>query len=282
MIHKYFNRSIAFVFILSLSMGMMRARQVWADRDVFLADSGGQVAIGSASDTSPSDPDLVTRVFARVMVPGFPPFDPADYGLDEPGFFALPAGDAELPAGVSALPSNANVTVNLLPFTVAGDTASLFYWDGTGAVNFEPISASQPSVSLVLDPNPIGTTGSTGAADIHPPYRLDNGGAGVPADGVYLVGPTVSVSGQADSVQFFMLFLADELITSEEDAEALSEGLEMGDPIFAGKDFGFFTEAGAYVQDNLVVPEPGSVALAGLACLSLLMFFSRQPSAPRS
>jgi hypothetical protein len=248
-------------------MEMIGVGFVWADRDVFLADVSGRVAVGSANDTSPAEPDLTTRVFPRVMVPGFPPFDPADYGLDEPGYFALPAGHTELPPGSSALPPNATITVNVLPFTVSGNTASLFFWNGSGAVDFQPTSVSQPSVTLVIDPNPIGSTGANGGADLHPTYRLDNGGAGVPADGVYLAAATVSVAGLSDSPRIFFLQLADVLVTSEEDAEELSEGLDMGQTMFRGKDFGFFQDAQAYVQENLAVAEPSSltVVLCALA-----------------
>jgi hypothetical protein len=239
-----------------------------ADRDVFLANVGGQVAIGSANDTSPAEPDLVTRVFERVMIPQFPPFSPSEYGLNEPGFFALPAGDAELPPGASALPGGAAVTVNLLPFTVGAGTDSLFFWNGAGGVNFLPIATAQPGVSLALDPNPIGSSGATGGTDLHPAYRLDLAGVGIPSDGVYLISPTVHVAGLDDSPRFFSLFLVDALVTSEEDAEALAEGLEMGQPIFAGKDFSFFEAAGDYVRENLV-PEPTGFALAVTAVLTI-------------
>jgi hypothetical protein len=256
---NHLKRLFISAFIFSLVFIMIGVGSAWADRDVYLANVGGQVGIGSAAHTSPSDPDLTTRVFARVMQPGFPPFNPADYGLDEPGYFALPAGDAEIPAGATALPGNANVTVNLLPFTVSGNTANLFFWNGSGAVNFQPIS--QPGVTMVIDPNPIGSTGATGGADIHPAYRLDNGGAGIPADGVYLTSGTVSVTSLINSPHIFYLHLADALVTNEEDANQLSDGLDNGQTIFKGKDFGFFLAAQDYVQNNLV-PEPSSLSLA--------------------
>jgi hypothetical protein len=259
MIRNQSKKLIASVFALSILLVSIVADVARADRDVYLANVGGQVGIGSAAHTSPSDPDLATRVFARVMVPGFPPFNPADYGLDEPGYFALPAGDAEIPPGASALPGNANVTVSLLPFTVSGNTASLFFWNGSGAVNFQPIS--QPGVTMVIDPNPIGSTGATGGADIHPAYRLDNGGAGIAADGVYLTSGAVSVTGLTASPRVFFLHLADALVTNEDDANQLSDGLDSGETMFKGKDFGFFLQAQDYVQNNLV-PEPSSFSVA--------------------
>lgn len=246
--------ALVFAFLFE----MTSADSAWADRDVYLASVGGQVGIGSANDTSPAEPDLITRVFSRVMVPGFPPFSPADYGLDEPGYFSLPAGDAEIPIGASALPGNATVTENLLPFTISANTSNLFFWNGSGSVNFQPIL--QPGVTMTIDPNPIGITGATGAADIHPAYRLDNGVGGIPADGVYLTMGTVSVTGLTDSPRVFFLHLADVLVTDEDDAETLTDNLAMGDTMFQGKDFDFFLDAQDYVQNNLV-PEPGSVGL---------------------
>jgi hypothetical protein len=266
MIHNHFKRLIIPTIVLALVTEMLGAGQAWADRDVYLANVSGQVGIGSASHSSPSDPDLTTRVFARVMQPGFPPFDPADYGLDEPGYFSLPAGNSEIPPGASAPPGNANVTVNLLPFTVNANTSNLFFWNGSGAVNFQPIS--QPGVTMVIDPNPIGSTGPTGGADIHPAYRLDNGGAGIPADGVYLTSATVSVTGLTDSPRVYFLHLADVLVMNEDDANQLSDGLDNGQTTFKGKDFGFFLAAQDYVQNNLV-PEPSSFSLAVVTITAL-------------
>jgi hypothetical protein len=113
---------------------------------------------------------------------------------------------------------------------------------------------------MTIDPNPIGNTGPTGGADIHPAYRLDNGGGGIPADGVYLTSGKVSVTGLTDSPRVFFLHLADVLVTNEDDAETLTDNLANGDTTFKGKDFGFFLEAKSYVQNSLV-PEPGGLSL---------------------
>lgn len=266
MIHFQSKKLMASALVFAVLFEMTFVGVAWADRDVYLANVGGQVGIGSANDTSPAEPDLITRVFSRVMVPGFPPFNPADYGLDEPGYFSLPAGDAEIPLGASALPGNATVTVNLLPFTVNANKSNLFFWNGSGSVNFQPIS--QPGVTMTIDPNPIGSTGATGGADIHPAYRLDNGGGGIPADGVYLTMGTVSVTGLTDSPRVFFLHLADVLVTDEDDAEALTDNVAMGETVFKGKDFGFFLGAQDYVQNNLV-PEPGCFSLVFVMIMAL-------------
>jgi hypothetical protein len=263
MIRNQLKIVIKAVFVILVTIQFIAAGPARADRDVYLANVGGQVAVGSAADTSPAEPDLDTRVFARVMVPGFPPINPPDYGLDEPGFFSLPAGDAEIPAGAVTLPANASITVNLSPFAVNSQTAALYYWNGSGAVDFQPVS--QAGVTLTIDPNPIGGTGASGGADIHPSYRLDNGAGGVPADGVYLTAPIVSVTGLANSDRFYFLHLADALVTDEDDAEVLGEGLDAGQAMFKGKDFAFFNSAVAYVESNLAVPEPCGACLAFFA-----------------
>jgi hypothetical protein len=245
--------------------------------DVFLADVGGSVAVGSASDIPPANADLTTRLFEGVMIPNFPPFSPADYGRDDPGFFGLPAGDSELPAGASALPGNAEVTINLTPFSIGGGIDALFYWDGGGAVDFQPISTSQPGVTMSLDGNPIGTTGPNGGFDLHPAFELDDGGAGVPANGVYLIAPTASVTGLVDSDRFYMVWLADAAIGDEADAELLEESLEMGQFDVLGKNFAFFEEAVDYVHDHLVVPEPTGLGLVASAlAISVAVGVSRR------
>jgi hypothetical protein len=235
--------------------------------DIFLASVGGQVAVGGANDLGTVDEnyDLTTRLFEGLMVPDFPPFDPADYGRDEPGVVALPAGHLGFPAGASALPTNAAVSVSFPTFTVAGNVDSLFYWDGVGSVDFEPASIAQPGVSFSLDNDPIGNTSDDGDLHVHPAFQIDNGGAGVPDDGVYLVAPIASVVGLDDSERFYMVWLVDALITDDEAAEEVEEAIEAGTFEALGKNFEYFEHAAEYVQSNLIVPEPVSGAIIAIA-----------------
>jgi len=237
-----------------------------AHSDVFLAQANGQLAVGGAHEFGAVDEDfdISTRVFTGVMISSFPPFNPADYGRDEPGFIALPSGSAAMPSGASPLPSSQPVSINLAPLTIGASTDTLFYWDGVGSVNFQPISLAQPGVTLSLDPNPIGTTSSSGALHEHPVFTLDNGAAGVPADGVYLISPTASVPGLAHSDRFYMVWLVDALLEDEEAAEGLEEIFAANETVYLGKDFAFFPAAVSYVESNLI-PEPATASLVVIA-----------------
>lgn len=244
--------------------------------DVLLANVGGQVAVGAAADIDGPDElfDLDTRVFESVMIHGFAPPTPADYETTEPGFFALHAVDdagALAGLGASALPGGASVSGNLPSFTVNGGSDTLFYWDGAGAVDFQPISTAQPGVAFAFSPPAFGTTGANGDLDDHPVFQVNLAGGGVPADGVYLISPTVDVTGLATSGNFFIVSLIDALLETEDEAElveAALEAFEEGAPDaivdFSGgviKDFAFYEEAVEWVEGNLVVPEPSALAL---------------------
>jgi hypothetical protein len=256
------------------------AGEVQAHSDVFLAQVSGQVAVGGANElgTVEENYDLTTQVFEGVMISNFPPFNPADYGRDEPGIDALASGSPLLPPGASALTANSPVTINVVPFKLGNTSSPLYYWNGTGAVNFLPIKATQPEVAMALDPNPIGTTGASGALHEHPAFTLDNGAAGVPADGVYLISPTASVPGLIESPHFYMLWLVDALLDDEEAAEGLEEAFENGESVYLGKDFAFFPAAIEYVETN-VVPEPATGSLGVAALVGLIAMARRRPVA---
>ena len=237
------------------------------------------MAIGAAEDIGGPEElfDLDTRVFETILVPGFQPPTPADYETDEPGFFGLNGvSDAATLAtlGASALPGGASVSANTTSFTVDAASATLFHWDGSGAVDFDPAPAG---TTFAFDPaSGFATTGVNGDMDDHPIFQIDDGGAGLPADGVYLISPTVDVSGLSTSDNFFLVMLVESLVGSvndaEDDVEAIEEALELlheglaDDAIvdFGGgnlKDMAFFEEAVEFVEASLV-PEPASFALA--------------------
>jgi hypothetical protein len=275
MIREHIRRCELAVFLLSVVFLFSKHVPAQAHSDVFLSRVGGQVAIGGANElgTVEESYDLTTRLFEGVMIPDFPPFSPADYGRDEPGILALASGSPAMPAGASALPGSVPVTISFPSFSVEGNIDSLFYWNGSGAVNFQPIATSQPGVGFSLDANPIGSTEADGSLHVHAAFQLDNGTSGVPSDGVYVIAPTASVPGLATSERFYMVWLVDALIADDEAAEEVEEAFEAGTFEVLGKDFSYFEEAAQYVHDNLVVPEPASgllsyVALAGIAMAS--------------
>jgi PEP-CTERM motif-containing protein len=278
MIHFRIPLCVCMLLIATVATqsGVQRAS---ADTDMLVTNVGGRVTIGGADELETVNEhfELTSQVFRREMVPGFPPFDPHDYGHDDPGFFGLSSTRAaDFPAGASALPPNADVTVHFPSFSVGGYTDNLFFWDGSGAVSFQPISTTQPGYSIGLDPNPVGITSATGALHEHPTFTLDNGAPGIPADGIYLNAPTISVTGLSDSKHFFMVWIVDHLIPDQSTADALETALDNDNPpIVNGKNFAYVNQAVSYVRNNLAVPEPSSLALAGMACIGLVGFASR-------
>ena len=255
-----------------------------AHSDALLASVGGKVTLGTAEEIDGVGETfaLGASVFEAILRGGFSPPPQADYEGDEPGFFALHSvNDAAALAtiGASPLPSSAPVTANVTPFTVNGAVDALFYWDGVGAVDFQPISLAQPGVTFGFKPAAFGLTGANGELDDHPIYQI-NHAAGTPSDGVYLAAPTIGVAGLTTSEPFYMAFLVDSLIQTEDDletVEAALEQLEEGltpDAIadFGGgvtKDFAFYEESVEWVESNLVVPEPGALALGLLGLCGL-------------
>lgn len=281
------HRNQATRILMSVVVALVGSRCAFAHSDVFLTNVGGQVTVGGANDLDSANPfyELTTHVFEGVMVTGYPPLGSNDYGRGEPGFFALADGSADLPSGAAALAPNADVTINLPAFTINGNSDTLFHWDGLGAVDFQPVAtSSQPSVILSLDPNPIDSTASDGFLHAHPAYELDNGGTGVPADGVYLAAPTTSVAGMTDSEPFYLVWLVDHSLVDDDTAEGLEGILESGGTYYpdVDKDFGFYVDAVDYVRTTFQVPEPTSRLLGVLALSGLSLLVSRQRNSGRN
>ena len=253
---------------------------VFAHSDVLFGNVGGKVTLGTAEDLGDPNNETLTLfpagtngAFESIMRVGAPA---ADYESDEPGFYSDPT---EL--GANAVPAGLDVFVTTTSFTVDGATADLFYWDGTGPVDFDPAPANT-SFEFEQDPNTgIGTT-TAGVFDDHPEFLLDADPNAVPADGVYLVSFAVEIDTLTTSDSSIAVLLVDQLIVSsffaeevEEAVEALEGGAPNAEVDFGGgiiKDFAFYEEAVEYVEDNLVVPEPTTGLIAfvalGLAAVS--------------
>ena len=253
---------------------------VFAHSDVLFGNVGGKVTLGTAEDIGdPNNESLelfpagFNGAFESIMRVAAPL---ADYESDEPGFYSDPNA-----LGANALPAGLNVFVTSTSFTVDGATADLFYWDGTGPVDFDPAPANT-TFEFEQDPNTgIGTT-TSGIFDDHPEFLLNADPNATPADGVYLISFAVEIDGLATSDSSLAVLLVDQLITSSffaEEVEEAIEALEGGAPNanvdFGGgniKDFAFYEEAVEYVEENLLVPEPTTGLIAfmalGLAAVS--------------
>ena len=247
-----------------------------AHSDVLLVNVGGKATIGAAEDIGgPGQSfDLDAKVFEGILLAGglLPPHLAKDFEGDEPGFFALDAvaGGADLSTlGAAALPAGAGVSINLTSFSLGGGAGEVLYWSGVGAPAFEPVAAG---ITFGFEPAlNFGTTGAGGSLDAHPIYQLDDGVAGKPTDGVYVIAPSISVAGLGSSDPFYLVLLVDQLIVSEDDAEELEEALEAyheglaPDAMFGGKNFAFYEEAVEFVEEAVDVPEPAALALAATA-----------------
>ncbi|BAM02866.1 PEP-CTERM sorting domain-containing protein [Phycisphaera mikurensis] len=187
----------------------------------------------------------------------------------EPGFNALPAGSAGLPAGFSALPGNTPVTFTGRAFTQAGVTSNLWHWDATGPVDFQPVTAptsldikrsvfttnldggSADAAGFLID-----TTGASGSLHRHVSFQVNDG------DGDPLV-----QSAAAGFYLWSMELAVGSALTAE--------------PIFFVHGLGVENEALheqaiAFVEAN-VVPEP--TAALGLAAAGVVLLSRRRAAA---
>jgi hypothetical protein len=228
--------------IVVLCLGMANSVQA-QHSDLELFDDGGHVTV---------EPRIAEGEFGELPNPS--------YRADEPG---LESDPDELAAhGETPLPGGALVGFDIVSFTLGGSTKSLFYWDGVGAADFVSIavphelkisdststfsvqldgSVSAPGFNFALTadgsgPDPVGLLHAHLLFDL-----VDNSGMGItnPAVGVYAFATTFNVGGLAASEPVFWV-------------------------LASGVDESVHEAAIDYISVATgVVPEPGSVALAG-------------------
>lgn len=241
--------------------------------DVLLTSGSGGLITGGYDDAGNTGLAPL-RVFSGEVV-GSGTIGPYE-SAEEPGFRA-PAqaflnSSGMTPSNVySALPGNTNLFFNLVPMTIGANSRNLFFWNGSGSVNFTALPASY-QLNLVGD---FGTATITGSSDgpssnfllkqTSPDGSLDPGhphlttqiadAGAAPTQGFYLFALQFSMAGLSPSAPAYFVYGA-------YDANS--------PPDFVTFDAAH-AEAELWVENNLTaVPEPSSVVLAGLGAAGAL------------
>ncbi len=261
-----------FVTLLTLAtamvVGLAPTVVVAVELDVFVGrpTTGSKTAFGFI-DVDASAITLNQRVFESEM--GEDPFEGVFLSA-EPGF-NHPANDAVLPAGVASLNAGDEIFVTALPLSVGAMSASRFFWDGLGSVNFTPAPNTSFSIDTGNMTDSIGTAGAGGGFDDHPFFVLDDGdglAATFPTPGIYLASFQARVAELNPTDPLFLVMGTEGLITpdflgiSQQDFDVLSD--DEIDELLEG----VIETAVDYVQKNVVVPEPASWTLIAVACCS--------------
>jgi hypothetical protein len=247
--------------------------------DVFVTSTGtgSQLVIGGYDDGLSTGvvPEGQMRVFKAEVsgdISGPNPYKTV--GVGHPAFQALRQSrlnSSEVtPANVyTQLTPNTPLAFSFLPITIGASSRNLFFWNGTGVVDFSPVG-SDVTLSLikggtepwtesinggsnsVITGNTIATTSSVGQVHTHLITEIgDNGG--VPAQGFYLFSLQLQMTGYAPSESLYFVYGALDYADIQNEQTLLE---------FRAAN----TLAGGWVHDNLVVvPEPSAAALLGLA-----------------
>ncbi|MFM9058704.1 MAG: PEP-CTERM sorting domain-containing protein [Planctomycetaceae bacterium] len=205
---------------------------------------------------------------------------------EEPGFEASSQayldGPAMTPSGVyTALSGSTALTYTFQPITIGASTRNLFFWSGTGAVNFTTLTGAE-SLSLirsgfggwtrtitgasagVVNGATIDRTDADGEIHKHLTTEIASGGAG-PATGFYLFALQFQMSGLAPSADAYFVYgaydteNAPDLIAFEAAHDAAYDWVE---------------------TTFIAVPEPATLALAvGGAVLAVGLLRRRRGAA---
>lgn len=261
------------VLICSCMVLMARVPAAEVHYDVLVTSLSGTLVTGgySHADGSAVAP---LRVFKGDAL-GIGTTDPYQ-SEEEPGFEAANqaylSGTAITPSGVyAALSASQALTFTFRPMTIGAATRNLFFWDGTGAVNFAPVTAAE-SLSLtragfggwtrtitgtsagVVNGATIETTDGAGEVHKHLTTTIASGGAG-PATGFYLFAMQFQLSGLAPSADAYLVYGAYDTL-SPPDLTAFEAAHD---------------EALAWAAANLVVPEPMTGLLTAVTMTGLCL-----------
>lgn len=230
------------VLALSACLSFVSVTALAQHADIRPYVDGGQIQTAGFDDATSS-------VLPAMRVFGY------DFGEDpaQPFFTQDPGFNAAAGSGLSA---GSQLLFNILGASSLGLPANLSYWNGTGNVQFgaapanETLTLNFGSQSRVADSSSAFVSGfslqtvtASGAIHRHLNAFL-NGAGGDPTAGIYLVPLELQSSDPTvqKSLPFYVVY-----------NNGMSEDVH--------------DRAIDWVQDNLVVPEPISLALSWMACV---------------
>lgn len=288
---------------LWFAMAVVAGSAAWAfagegHYDVFVTSTGAgsKLILGGYDDTAPAAtvPEGQMRVFGGEVVGSGTALPYETEAPGEPGFGAgnqaFLSGTSTSPSGVyTALAPSTPLTFSFQPMTIGAATRNVFFWDGSGEVNFAPVGGNVTvgltkyggggwTVSVsgtsagVQAGNTIANTGTAGALHAHLYTSIAKDGA-APDQGFYLLSLQLGMTGYTPSDPLYYVFGA-------LDPAALA-------PQFA--DLAAFEAAHglaeAWVEANIAnVPEPatGVLAMSSIAVVAFMARRQRRPIRDRS
>lgn len=181
-------------------------------------DAQGRLVTGTNDFDNGNALILPARVFYRDL-------DDTFFGSD-PGYSAV--SPANVPDGYFALPPSTSLYFDMMAVSVGGQSVSnLWYWNGQGAVSFQPATGVQFTLSVgntsaTVNGAAAGVTGvklqdtsATGSAHRHPSYQLTSTGSEAPSEGLYLIAQEVRMPGLMNSIPYYTLFVTSAISDTE-------------------------------------------------------------------
>jgi hypothetical protein len=177
-----------------------------------------------------------------------------DFGVtDEPGINAVSSGN--VPIGFAALDGNNDVTFSANAFGIGAGVSNLWYWDGTGAVDF---GVSSNTLTVSKAPSNIFSATIDGSANDVAGFAIDT----TSADGFLHKHIDFALSDTGASAAGFYLWAMD-----------FTVGNSTSESVYFVHGFGLEDEiaheaAIDWVSSNLVPAPSGVLALIGLPMLA--------------